>query len=336
MSIGGREATGDRREVGHTLTSLLSGAGIYLVVILLVIVGAATSPGFLAPDRLLGTFQNVALLGIVATGVAFVTFSGHFADLSVPAIMALSGIVTVSALRFGLWPAMALGVGAGLVVGAINGWVIGYLRANPIIWTLVTAAAGSGFIRWAFSNKQAYPMADTPSGGAFIALYGGKLMGGLPLIVLVWAALIALGHFLLARTKFGAQIKLAGASYEVARMTGVNTRRVTLSAFLLSALAASIGGILLASLNKLGAEYIGKGYDFTAVTAVVLGGVTLAGGRGSMAGVLGGVLAIGLLEDVLTLNGVGVDPQEVVKGALFIVVVGVAAYLARRQGADDE
>src|SRR3972149_6797639 len=130
MSIGGREATGDRREVGHTLTSLLSGAGIYLVVILLVIVGAATSPGFLAPDRLLGTFQNVALLGIVATGVAFVTFSGHFADLSVPAIMALSGIVTVSAVRFGLWPAMALGVGAGLVVGAINGWVIGCLRAN--------------------------------------------------------------------------------------------------------------------------------------------------------------------------------------------------------------
>ena len=319
-----------------TLTSLLSGAGIYLVVFLLVIVGASTSPGFLAPDRLLGTFQNVALLGIVATGVAFVTFSGHFADLSVPAIMALSGIVTVSTLRFGLVPAIAFGVGAGLVVGAINGWVIGYLRANPIIWTLVTAAAGSGFIRWAFSNKQAYPEGESASGSAFIHLYGDKLMGVLPLIVLVWAAVIVCGHFLLAKTKFGAQIKLTGASYEVARMTGVDTRRITFSAFLLSALAASIAGILLASLNKLGAEYIGKGYDFTAVTAVVLGGVTLAGGRGTMLGVLGGVLAIGLLEDVLTLNGVGVDPQEVVKGALFIVVVGAAAYLARRQGADVE
>jgi ribose/xylose/arabinose/galactoside ABC-type transport system permease subunit len=319
-----------------TLTSFLGSAGVYVLVVLLVLAGVLTSTGFLAPDRLLGTFQNVALLGIVATGVAFVTYSGHYADLSVPAIMALSGIVTVSTLRFGLVPAMAFGVVAGLVVGAVNGWVIGYLRANAIIWTLVTAAAGSGFVRWAFSNRQAYPQGDTPAGVAFIQLYGDKVLGVLPLIVLVWAALIVCGQFLLAKTKFGAQLKLTGSSYEVARMTGVNTRKLALWAFMLSALAASIGGILLASLNKLGAEYIGRGYDFTAVTAVVLGGVTLAGGRGNMLGVLGGVLAIGLLEDVLTLNGIGVDHQEVVKGVLFILVVGASAYLARRQGQDDD
>jgi len=312
----------------------LEGAGIYSLVVLLVLAGAVSSPGFLGPESLLGTVQNVSLLGIAATGVAFVTYSGHYADLSVPAVMALSGIVCVSSLRWGLVPAILLGVAAGVAVGIVNGLVIGRLRANPIIWTLVTAAAGSGLIRWAFSNSQAYPSTDTAAGKAFVVLFGEKV-AGVPLTVLVLAAMIAAGQFLLVKTKFGARLKLTGSSYEVARMTGVDTRGIVLAVFVLSAFAASVGGILLASLNRLGAEYIGKGYDFTSVTAVVLGGVTLAGGRGNMLGVLGGVLAIGLIETVLTLNGVSVDWQEVVKGVLFIVVVGTSAYLARRQGRDD-
>ncbi|MFI5384554.1 MAG: ABC transporter permease [Fimbriimonadales bacterium] len=331
MSPGRLDVIGAR---APRIVGALENAGIYLLVALLVIAGALTSPGFLAPEKLLGTVQNVSLLGIVAAGVAFVTFSGHFADLSVPAVMALSGIVCVSSLRWGLLPAAALGLASGVAVGAVNGLVIGRLRANPIIWTLVTAAAGSGLIRWAFSNTQAYPSGDSAAGKAFLALFGGGI-AGIPLTVLVLAAMIAGGQFLLARTKFGAQVKLMGSSYEVARMTGVDTRKIALEVFMLSSFAASVGGILLASLNKLGAEYIGKGYDFTAVTAVVLGGVTLAGGRGNMLGVLGGVLAIGLMENVLTLNGVSVDWQEVVKGSLFILVVGTAAYLARRQGQDD-
>ncbi|HTQ09817.1 MAG TPA: ABC transporter permease, partial [Fimbriimonadaceae bacterium] len=277
---------------------------------------------------------NVSLLGIAAAGVAFVTYSGHFADLSVPAVMALSGIVSVSALRWGLLPAALAGIGAGVGVGVVNGLVIGRLRANPIIWTLVTGAAGSGLIRWAFSNTQAYPRTDTEAGRAFVALFGERI-AGVPLTVLILAAMIAAGQILLARTKFGARLKLTGSSYEAARMTGIDTRRIVLAVFMLSAFAASVAGILLASLNRLGAEYIGKGYDFTSVTAVVLGGVTLTGGRGSLFGVLGGVLAIGLIETVLTLNGVGVDWQEVVKGALFILVVGSSAYLARARGRDD-
>lgn len=336
MAIGWSEARIERREVGHLLTSILSGAGIWFLVVLLLIVGTVTSPGFLSPDRLIGMVQNVALLGIVASGVAFVTFSGHFADLSVPAIMALSGIVCVSSLRWGLAPAILCGLASGLAVGVVNGLVIGRLRANPIIWTLVAAAVGSGFIRWAFNNRQAYPMGDTDAGRAFVELFGAKLFGAVPLTLVVLALAVISGQLLLSRTKFGARLKLMGSAYDVAKLTGIATPRITLAVFVLSALSASLGGVFLASLNKLGAEYIGKGYDFSAVTAVVLGGVTLTGGRGSMAGVLGGVLAIGLMENVLTLNGVGVDSQEVVKGLLFIAVVGTSGYLARRRGRDDE
>ena len=317
------------------LASFVNAAGVYLLVVALVIVGVLSSRQFLSPIELVGTVQNVALLGIVAIGVSFVTYSGHYADLSVPSIMALSGIVAISALRFGLAAGFACGLAAGLAIGAINGFVIGYLRANPIIWTLVTAAAGDGFMRWAFSNHQAYPDVSSPAGQAFVGMFEAKVFGVVPLTIVILACLLAAGQLLLSTTKFGAQIKLLGSSYEVARMTGVNTRRVTMAAFLLSALASGIGGILLTSLNKTGVTTIGKGFDFMAVTAVVIGGVALAGGKGNVVGVLGGVLAIGLMNKVMSLEGIGTFQQQTIQGCAFILVVGVAALAARRAGRDD-
>jgi ribose/xylose/arabinose/galactoside ABC-type transport system permease subunit len=319
----------------NSLDNLLNIAGVYVLVLVLVVVGLATSPSFLVPIEVVGTIQNVALLGIVAVGVSFVTYSGHYADLSVPSIMALSGIISVSTLKWGFAPSLACGVAAGLAIGAINGWVVGYLRANPIIWTLVTAAAGDGFIRWAFSNKQAYPDVSGPAGSLFVGLYEAKIFGVVPLTILILAALLVAGQLLLSFTKFGAQIKLVGSSYDVAKMTGIDTRRVTCTAFLISALTASIAGILLTSLNKTGASTIGKGYDFLAVTAVVIGGVTLAGGRGNVVGVLGGVLAIGLMNKVMSVGGIGTFQQQVVQGCVFILVVGLGAIAARRAGRDD-
>jgi ribose/xylose/arabinose/galactoside ABC-type transport system permease subunit len=194
---------------------------------------------------------------------------------------------------------------------------------------------GNGLIRWALGNKQTYPDAHLEASRLFENLFGARVLGSIPIVVVILLGMVVTGQLVLTKTKFGEQLRLVGASYDVAKMTGINVRFRTLQAFALSAAAASVGGILLASLNKLGADYIGKGYDFKTVTAIVIGGVSLAGGRGNMVGVLGGVLAIGLLENVLSLNGVSVDFQEVVKGTVFIAAVGTAAYLARRQGGDD-
>lgn len=241
----------------------------------------------------------------------------------------------MSTLKWGFAPSLACGIAAGMAIGAINGWAVGYLRANPIIWTLVTAAVGDGFIRWAFSNQQAYPDVASPAGQAFVGLFEAKVFGVVPLTIVILAVMLVAGQLLLTYTKFGAQIKLVGSSYDVARMTGVNTRRVTLTAFLLSAFAAAIGGILLTSLNKAGVTTIGRGYDFMAVTAVVIGGVTLAGGRGNVVGVLGGVLAIGLMNKVMSLNGIGTFQQQTIQGCVFILVVGITALTARKAGRDD-
>ena len=320
---------------GSGVQYLVACGGIYWLVVILFGVGCLMSRDFLTVSNLLNMVRAVTLLGIVSLGVSMVTYSGHYVDLSTPAIMALSGIVAVAALPLGFAGALVAGVAAGTLVGLINGIVVGYLRLNPIIWTLAIMSVLDGAIRWVFSGKQVYPDAMSPAGRLLLGLYGASLPGGIPLIVAL-LAFMALGAWVLThRTTYGAKLKLVGSNYEAARMTGINVQAVVALAFVLSASAAAFAGILLTSLNQVGAAYIGAGYDFAAVTAVVLGGVTLAGGRGSGIGVMGGVLAIGLLKNVMTLAGLGTFSQVIVQGCVFIIAVGISSSARRKGGRDD-
>jgi len=311
-----------------------STGGVFLLVAALTVVGRLLSPNFLTATNLINMVSAVTLLGIVAIGTTFITYSGHYVDLSTPAMMALSGMATVAALPLGIAPALACGLLTGMAVGTVNGLVVGYLRLNPIIWTLAMESMIDGLIRWGFHGKQVYPNEATPAGRMMVDLYAAHI-GGIPVIVVVLAVVGILGWLLMSRTSFGARLRLTGSAYEAARMTGIDVRAVVTRAFVVSSIAAAIGGILLTSLNKVGAAYIGSGYDFMAITAVVIGGVTLSGGRGSIPGALGGVLVIGLLRNIMTLIGVGSFGQLIVQGVVFIAAVGVSAYSLRRAGRDD-
>ncbi|KYH32153.1 ABC transporter permease [Neomoorella mulderi] len=311
--------------------------GVYIMILVLLILGTLISNKFLTIDNLANVVHAVALLGIVAVGVTFVTYSGHFADMSVPGIIALSGMVAVDMLRYGLVVSLASGLVTGLMVGLINAFVVGKLRANPIIWTLAVAFVINGVVRWLYRGEQIYPdlKAGEKLATAFVNLARINIGGAVPITVVVFLVMVIIGQLLLTKTKFGVQLKLIGSSYEVARMTGVNVTGMVGLAFILSALAASIGGILLTSLVKIGAYYNGVGYDFRAVTAIVLGGVSLAGGKGNMIGVLGGVVVIGLLNNILTLLGVGTFSQTIVQGLVFILVVWFNTYSLRKLGKAD-
>lgn len=319
----------------HPAGRWINAAGVWLLVLALVALGRLLSPDFLTADNLLNIVRAATLLGIVAVGTTFVTYSGHYVDLSTPAIMALSGIAAITALPLGFVPALACGLLAGTAVGAVNGVAVGYLRLNPIIWTLAMASIVDGLIRWAFSGKQVYPNEGTPGGHLMVGLYAARLPGGAPVIIAILGASALLGWFLLTRTVFGARLKLVGSAYEAARLTGLDVRAIVAQAFAASSVAAAVGGILLTSLNKVGAAYVGSGYDFMAITAVVIGGVTLSGGRGSIPGALGGVLVIGLLRNIMTLLGMGSFLQLVVQGVVFIAAVGLSSYSLRKAGRDD-
>jgi ribose/xylose/arabinose/galactoside ABC-type transport system permease subunit len=307
--------------------------GVYLFVAVLLVVGRALSTDFLTASSLLQVVRDVAILGIVAVGVGFITLSGHYVDLSIPAIMAVAGIVAVAVLPHGFALAVLAGLAAGTLIGVLNGAVVGYLRLNPIIWTLAAVALVDGTTRWAYGGKWLYAPEDTPEGALFAAIYRGNLYGVLPVAVALLAVAAAVAHVLLRHTVYGRQLVMTGASYDVARLSGVRVRRVVMLAFVFSAFMSALAGIVKTSLNMYGDVEIGLTYDFQAITAVVLGGTTLAGGRGSVAGILGGVLVIGLLGRILPLvAGIGQDEQLAIRGALFIVVVALSAHSLRKAG----
>ncbi len=321
-------------EKQNLLSAVLETAGIYAVAGLLLAGGIFISPDFLTADNLMGVLAAVALLGIVSSGMAFVTYSGSMADLSLPSIMAFSGIIAVASLPLGLAAALALGMLAGLAVGAMNGFVVGRLNANPILWTLSVAFFMEGFMRFAWSNNQIYPdTAPGTPGGAFIGIF--RLgVGPVPLVVVIMFLMFLLAHCIMTRTSFGRESQLVGSSRPAARASGIRVPRVVFLNFLFAAFAASVAGIFLTSMNKLGVFYLGQGYDFKAVTAVVIGGVMLSGGRGRLSGVLGGVLVIGLLSNIMQFLGITAFRQNIVTGLVFIAVVGLQQCQLRAKGRD--
>ena len=309
---------------------------VYLFVVAFLIIGRLISPGFWATESLLQVVKDVSILGIIAVGVAFITLSGHYVDLSIPAIMACSGIVAACALPLGLPTALLAGVATGGALGLINGLMVGYLRLNPILWTLAAMSVLDGITRWAYGGKWVYVRQDTGPGAAFASIYRGEWFGFLPVTVALFALVAVLGDFLMRWTGYGKQLKLTGASYAAARLTGVNVRRTVMVAFLVSGLTAALGGIIKTSFSKYGDVEIGLTYDFQAITAVVIGGVTLAGGRGTIPGVIGGVLVIGLLGRILPLiPGIGQDEQFMIRGVVFVAAAGLNLLALRRAGRSD-
>lgn len=328
---------------GRTLSQnrvniVISVLGIYFLAAILMIIGAFVSERFFSTANLLNVVAGVTLLGIVAVGAAFVTYSGHFADLSIPTTMAFSGIMAVEMLQLGIVPAIITGLLVGVITGLINGFVIGKLKANPIIWTLAMAFVTRGLMRWIWSNRQIYPGVrdgTTQAGEHFVNLYRFQFFGRIPATVVVLVVLAFLLHIVIRHTGFGRQLQVTGASKEVARLSGINVARNVGTAFLICAVTASLAGIFLSSLSRVGAFYMGEGYDFAAVTAVVIGGVTLAGGRGTILGVIGGVLVIGLMRNIMTLMGIDTFAQTIVTGAVFILAVGIQSYSLRSLGRDN-
>jgi ribose/xylose/arabinose/galactoside ABC-type transport system permease subunit len=334
----------DRRSLAQSrFGKILNTAGIYGIAVLFLILGAILQAAgvinnFLTAQNMLNIVDAVSLLGIVAMGMAFVTYSGHYADLSVPTTMALTGYVSVQMLKYGFWPAMIFAFIVGLLVGLINAVAIGKLKANPIIWTLAINYVSMGVIRLVWVNKQIYPDVQASSlrvSDMFDNIFRFRFFDKIALPMVMLIILVIIFQFVLQKSKFGVQLKMTGAARKAARFSGINVERVIGTAFLISAATATLGGLAVTSLSRVGAWYIGVGYDFKAVTAVVIGGMTLAGGRGSIIGVLGGVLIIGLMNNIMALLGIGTFSQDMIRGAIFIIVVGINAKSLRSQGRDD-
>jgi ribose/xylose/arabinose/galactoside ABC-type transport system permease subunit len=296
---------------------------VYTLIIILCLIGTIFSERFLTERNLFNVVRQTAFLGVVALGQTIVILTAGI-DLSVGSLVKLS-LLTSAILIDGDPGNIPIGVAGtlalGVLVGTIHALIITRLGVSPFIVTLGTFSIMRGI---------SLMIATGPVGRAspgLLLLYDRKL-GPLPLLFVFFMVLIILAIVMLRRTTFGRYIYAIGGNEEVARLSGIQVDRVKFGVYILSSLLASVTGLLYLSRMGIGDPVVGDGLELRAITAVIIGGTSLFGGRGSIIGTLGGVLLIGLTANLLVVLNVNRFYQELIQGA--IIVGAVALY--RQEG----
>ncbi|MEU5001286.1 ABC transporter permease [Streptomyces sp. NPDC021622] len=305
----------------RVVRSLGSGAPVYALLVVLLVALAATDPGFYEPDRFLAFVKRAAPLVILAAGQYLVIVCGEF-DLSVGAIVT-AGVVAAAEV-YGSFPnAPWLLITAGLLLagaftGLVNGLITTRLRVPSFITTLGMMLILEGAV---FYWTGGSPHGQLSEG--FRQLGRGTAMGWLPWAVL--ACLVAgCVAVLLMRSDFGRTLVATGDSERAAALAGVRVHRARVIAFVLSGAAAALAAVLVGGFSGVSAQ-AGRGYEFEAITAVVLGGVVLGGGRGSVVAAMAGAFSLQALFTLLNLQGVSGALESTVQGVIVIAAVGLGA-----------
>jgi ribose transport system permease protein len=297
---------------------------VWILLALLVGVGGLFAPAFLTPANIFNVLRQATALGFVSLGQTF-AITADCIDLSVGAMISLTSCLAAGIMdgQVGAIPS-ALGTVAVSVVGVglINGLAVAYRKGNPFIVTLGSMAVINGAVL--LYTKEQHVGSAPP---AFRIIAEGHL-GPVPLPVLLVLAAFVAAHVVLRHTRYGRYVRAVGGNEEVARLSGIATQRIKILTYLVSAAGAGITGLFLAARMNVGDPLVGVGFDLDSISAVVIGGTDIMGGRGSIAGTLGGVLLYAVLSNLMNLLNIMPFSQIVVKGA--IIVLAISTYQLRR------
>jgi ribose transport system permease protein len=273
---------------------------------------------FLTVDNWKNILVQLSYTTVVAVPMALLLISGRV-DLSVGSTLALGGVVAGLLMTSGVNTilACAAGVAAGAVIGVINGVLVGYLGFSTIIVTLGGLTAIRGFVL----SISPGPLLGFDEG--FIELGEGELLG-IPYLVLIAGAVLLAGAIVLAQTPIGRHIYAIGVNEEAARLSGVRVKRVLIATFIATGAAAGLAGVMLAArLGSAPSGSLGVGFELDVLTAVLLGGVAFAGGRGTMRGVVFGLLFIGVIKNGLVLLNVPSAMTLMLTGLVLVLAAGL-------------
>lgn len=307
---------------------------LVIVLAILVAVIVSQSKFFLGQQNLLNSLgQNIAVLGVLAVGQSVVIIAGAL-DISVGSIAGIAGVTAALVVSAsGSMPlALLSGMLAGICAGLVNGSIVAFLRVNPIIATLGTFAAFRGVAFLIAPNGYPVGVGTQPD---FTWLGSGRILGGgsfvgIPIILIILIFVAVVGHVLLRYTDFGRSIYALGGNATAARLAGINLTRVRLAMYVLSGIAAGLGGVLLAARTTSGSPLNGQGMELQAITAVFLGGAATTGGKGTVVGTILAVLILGVLSNGMNLLGVQQYWQDVATGMLLVTGVAIAQFRALR------
>jgi ribose/xylose/arabinose/galactoside ABC-type transport system permease subunit len=314
-----RAIAADAREgMGAPVGEPRNYVGIVRAIVLVALAAVAlTTPGFLSQPSILSLLTTVSFIGCVAVGMTLVTISGNIMSFALGALVGATAMIFVLAVN---WGGFAFGLIAALAFAglsnALQGFLIGWLRANPIIVSIAALALIYGVAEAFAAHGTIYAAAGTSYGG-----FKGRI-AGIPVEFAVFLCVAALGQFILSLTTFGRNLFLIGSTFRAAEAVGVRTWRAVTGAYLWAGLFTAPAGIMLAIRYDAASMNYGMGYEYDAIAAVLVGGTIIKGGEGSVLRTLAGALIIGVIQVVLVLQGLRTEWQYLIAG---LVVLGVIA-----------
>ncbi len=293
---------------------------MYLIFIILAVGIALTiaSSHFLTADNLMSTAIGLAADGMIAVGMTVALVSGGF-DLSVGSIMGLSG-VTAGALYMNgmnIWIACLIALLVGMSFGLANGFFIGKIGLNSFITTLGIAGIARGV---AYVITQGSPISLSGVDASFIFIGQGKLLG-IPFIVVIFIAIAIIGDFMMRRSEPLRKVFYTGSNEKAAILSGINTARIKMGVFILTATLSSLAGILSIARFTVATPTAGSGSEMRCISAAVIGGASLSGGEGTIFGAVLGVVLLNLINNGLIIMNVPVYYQDLVNGVMLIFAV---------------
>lgn len=310
---------------------------VLVAMVVIVAAGILTSPAFVQPANLLNVTRQVSMVGILSVGMTFVILSSGI-DLSVGSIVAVGAVLAANNLQTptsSIIVAVLIPIVAGVLMGIINGIGIAYGRIAPFIMTLAMMVMGSGA---ALTIAKGQPMRipgvffdieDQPMVVRQFNWIANDYIGPIPVPVIVFVVILIAAALVLRYTSFGRAVYAIGGNREAARLCGLRVGTVTLAIYAIAGFLAGLVGVLWASRVGVGEPWAGKGTEFDAIGAVIIGGTSFAGGQGSVWGTLVGALIFGLLANLMNLWGIPPFSQIIAKGAIIVVTMLFAQAIRR-------
>lgn len=298
---------------------------IQIATVVMFLAACAFIENFASASNISSILYAASTVGIAAVGLASVTISGNLFALSLGSTAAFASIIYIAASGWGVLPALAASLALGLVFGLLQGLVVGWLRCNAIISTIAAGSLIAGLATWVSDGRTV--LAE----GGPSWLGSGTLTPGVPWQAVLFLLIVIVGEVLMQRTRAGWELRLRGTNPDAAELAGLRVTRMVVLSYVLAGAGAAIAGALIAAQSGTGNLRVGADLDFSAIAAMLVGGVAIGGGRGRIIDVASGTLFLAVLTNILLVNNFAYEVQLLVKGLAVLVAVTAGALLARKK-----